>query len=1068
MPGIGRGRTDMTGQMDDAPGVTGGRPGLRTLIALTMLLIASLGAGIAGWAAIKQQDATNLERRLAQAQTMELADRMPLIDASRSARLLQERLEHHLDDANRLQKLADAARQADPARAQRYSLDAQEAQLLANALRPFVEFLPNILAPANSLDERRIGLVAVGSLQRRGFQAQWIEAAADPNSGGQARITYLEKERIEIFDEQVLGLAIVVVGLVASLVGLTLADLSGARPGVAIALYLLAIAGAGGAIATALWIDDTLIGIVGGVATAFAFLVGVAWLLGWLGTARPTDEPLQPQGIDQGGFAGGSVQIQETHHGFSRLLIVAIALAALVSSVIGYWYAVSGSRGDDAAHEAYQQQLDVVRRSGRASTAVITTFEGLSDLYERRVRCRAARNRSALAGEGRITEPSAIASLDEVARCGSLTDTNGDPRGLIDLDRRFGPQADTRFPLRLQQHVTGVTEHANTAESLALWDGYGELAAFWHAKTTSFLAGLTIIAIALYVLGQALAMVQLGVARAMAACGIAMTLGALGWSALTWARPLPTGSASTKAGCDVPASLDAGMAALQSTYRMRASAHNYALGSLKLIAADSTTDFASAISSLECAVEFRASLALAYHDLAGAAALSQSAHKGQSYYSLPTKERLDDIERSARLGIDIQRRLELAPNAYALNSHAVALWGLGVRDGKIELIRQALDLVDRAIAIAERLERDRIRVSAEPEKNLYPWLSVLPLLHLNRSLFLIATDRLDEGRAAAERALTFGVNRDWSLGATMITATGLLDANCERLHPAARCVAIRLALADYKRALLEGAWEPEAKIKTGRIPGAALVVAPSQVSLAVRIGDFDPDKDRLSVIWSVTDPQWGVQDALTNIVPPATQSDLRVIKDRGVYLKRNVLPGGGYRRCLSPGQYTAEVFLNGRLETSVAAELKGPALTAARLEVINLAFCHPVGWTVAPPPEGTGWSAEPMVSFLNQKGAAAAYLLAIPMPQTAQADAAAADDAAVNRALGLLARRHPDAGTTEALKARLKPCDKAGTGDIARGLARSGSGLAHIALILVDALDGVPPCSIMNTVTLMH
>ncbi len=51
----------------------------RTLIALTMLLIASLGAGIAGWAAIKQQSSSNLERRVAQAQMMELADWLKLI-----------------------------------------------------------------------------------------------------------------------------------------------------------------------------------------------------------------------------------------------------------------------------------------------------------------------------------------------------------------------------------------------------------------------------------------------------------------------------------------------------------------------------------------------------------------------------------------------------------------------------------------------------------------------------------------------------------------------------------------------------------------------------------------------------------------------------------------------------------------------------------------------------------------------------------------------------------------------------------------------------------------------------
>ena len=54
----------------------------RTLIALTVLLIATLGAGVAGWAAIKQLSSTGLERRLAQGQIMELSDRLRLIEFS--------------------------------------------------------------------------------------------------------------------------------------------------------------------------------------------------------------------------------------------------------------------------------------------------------------------------------------------------------------------------------------------------------------------------------------------------------------------------------------------------------------------------------------------------------------------------------------------------------------------------------------------------------------------------------------------------------------------------------------------------------------------------------------------------------------------------------------------------------------------------------------------------------------------------------------------------------------------------------------------------------------------------
>jgi hypothetical protein len=291
------------------------RTGLRTLIALTMLLIASLGAGVAGWAAIKQQASTALERRLAQAQTMELAERLPLIDYSRSARNLQERLDRHLSEARNQRSLADAARAIDPARAQLHDLTAQEYTLKANVLRPFVEFLPNIINPDQSLDDRRMGLVAAASLQRRGFQAQWTEAASAvspaTDAPASARIAYLEKDRLEAFDGQVLKLALIVVALVVTLVLLTLADLNSRRRSLAAGLYLLAVIGAALAIGAAIRTDESLIPIVSGIMGAFNALVGIAWMFGWLGRRAEIDEPLQTQGIDNGGgFAGGAGRCQ--------------------------------------------------------------------------------------------------------------------------------------------------------------------------------------------------------------------------------------------------------------------------------------------------------------------------------------------------------------------------------------------------------------------------------------------------------------------------------------------------------------------------------------------------------------------------------------------------------------------------------------------------------------------------------------------------------------------------------------------------------------------------------------
>jgi hypothetical protein len=651
-----------------------------------------------------------------------------------------------------------------------------------------------------------------------------------------------------------------------------------------------------------------------------------------------------------------------------------------------------------------------------------------------------------------------------------LTSTDAAPAALDlgVLDRKFGPDADARFPVRLQQQVTEVTAAANAAEALALWDGYAEIEVFWNDKTTSFLACLTIIAIALYVLGQALAMVGLGVARAMAVCGIAMTLGALGWSTVTWLRPMGAQAAAAPTGCSVPKSLESPAQALAPEDRMQLAARNYALGALRLGAADTAADFASAISALECAVAFRPSLALAYNDLAGAKALSQSAHKAQAYYSLPTKDRLDEIERNARAAVDVQHGLGLAPNAYALNAHAVALWGLGIRDGKLSLITKALQVVEQAIRIAEPLEADRRKVSSDARKNLYPWLSVLPLLHLNHSLFLIANDRLEEGRAAAERALLLGASRDWSLAAAMLTATSLLDGACERMHAAARCAAVRQALAAYRKALLDGRWPDGIATPAGGGLSAGAVAAPSMISLAVGAPAFDPTKDHLQMIWSVIDPQWNVRDVLSNVTPAVAPSEIRVVKDRGVYVQRRIMLAGNYRRCLSPGRYSVEVYLNGRLEAVAKTEFKGPQLTASRLDRLNLAFCHPAGWKLWTHDEAPGWDPAPMVGFVNSAGKPAAYLFSFMMPKAVASGTQDANDQAIDRALERLARDQAGGATVESLKARLQPCNRAQPGGLARAVARGATGLVHVALLEIDALEGADACLVMNTVTIMN
>ena len=1034
-----------------------------------MLYVATLGAGIAGWAAMKQQSGTSLERRVSQAQVMELADRLQLTDQSRTAGHLQERLDRHMADATAHQARA-RANATDARRARLSSLDAQESLLLANVIRPFVEHLPNIITPDLRLDERRIELVSAGSLQRKGFLAAWIEhppgepSAAEAAQPGSGHLDFQEKQHAETFDAQVLALAQVVVALVLALVFMTFADMTAQSTAIARICYAIAVLCAAAAIAMAIWIDRGLIVIVGWVTAASLVFGLIAYALGWLKVSAPSDEPLQTPGIDTQGFAGSQVQLQDASRTFQRMLIAAIAVAALASSVIGYWYTAASSRGDNANQDAYQQQLQLLKRSGRATTAVLGTFSGLVDLYERRVRCGMARNKAALARDGllALTEKEAVFLEDMQCRGLEKLDPKDQHSVLLpELDQRFGPDADPRFPSRLQQHVAGQAPNSNSAEALALWDGFGELAVFWNSKTTSFLACLTIVAIALYVFGQALSMMQLRVSRALAASGVGMVVGAVAWSSAAWMSPMATSGPREQDACTSAFNRNT----TQPEETMRIAARHYAVGSNLLAMADSEADFSSAISALECAIRSRPNFALAYHELGGAKALSHSAHKGQSYYSLPTKEHLDEIERNARATIRIQQSLGLVPNSYALNSHAVALWGIGIRDGKLESIAEALKLVENAITISEALESNRRIVSRAPESNLYPWLSVLPVLHLNRSLFLIALDRLEEGRVAIQEALALQVQRDWSLAGIMVTATRLLQATCETLHPVERCSAIRSALDAYRQTLLMGSLTAAASATPNR---GQVTVSPSKVSFTARLPRFDPAKDRTRRALVRNRSAMGGARCPNYLVATRRGTRDEWSGNSAFAFSRSILPATLFRRCLTPGHYQADIFVNGQPAATSSFELRGAAMIAARLDALNLALCHPKGWQRWQGNADAPRPVETMTGFRNEEGRPIAFLFTFANPVDAQLDASEVAAYAKRRALQTLIDRGVLEGMVTDLEKKLKPCGRTLPGDLAVGTAAPGNGLAHVVLLLHDAMKDVAACDMMSSVTLMH
>lgn len=1057
--------------------------GYRNIIALTMLLLASIGALIAGWSAIKQQSSTALGRRVAQAQMLELSDRVRLVQEGQAAARWQRRLEAHLGEARRRHDMADRLRSSDLVHAHLLDLESSEAFLLAGASRPFLAALPHIMPDPVSIDERLVGLSAATALHRQGVKASWTEPVEDAssspdgrpatNSGVAGRLEYGEKIRQEEIDGQVVSLSRTVVGFVLALVLLTFADLFSGRRRISLTQYGAGLVVAIGSLALALTIDIALLPLVGSIAVAFVVFLAVSCGLGWLATPAEAD-PAQTQSIDAQGFAGGALQGLGRSDGFSRALIVGIAVSALVSAIIGYWYALANSRAEDAAQSAYEQELEVVKRASRATTAVLGTFDELVELYEARIRCQSARNRSAMALDNRIALPRSVADADAAQRCvdpETLEKATRHGLSLAELDKAYGRQADRRFPLRLQQHVIAATSAADASEALSMWDGYNERATYWNAKATTLLACLTIVAIALYIFGQSLAMAQVRATRAMAACAALLTAAAIGWSGLAWSTPEALGEDPGKTCRQMP-DADGSLAVSSPDHLLKVAAINFSAGQVQVRAALEEREFQDAVRHFECALKARPHFAMAHAELGEARAISQSAHRSNAYYSLPSKERLGAMLESARSTLAIAAIQGVEQNAYALNTYAVALWAKGIHDGDMALVREARTVVEKAIAWAEPLEQNRMQVSKDPARSYYPWLSIVPLLHLNRSLFLIADGRIDDARTAAEVALSLGVGRDWGLQATMVTAAALLEKHCEKLQPADQCAASRAGAKYLRQALVTGAWnhEPTAG-PADSLPAThrfAATVSPSRVSWAALPTGLDLDRDKLAVLWSVANEQWNVFDALPQLKPAISLNLVQRGQQGQLLMSENALAASDFKRCLAPGRYRAELYRNGRQMAVTEVDLRGPELQASSIEELNLALCRPSQWKPWHHDVDQARGAS-MAGFTSSDGRPAAFLFAIPLPETSDSAATAAQNAyAVERALETLRALKLVDGTLEAAKERLTGCTSPPAHGLIRAVAKGPGGIAYVAIVFADSLDPAHACDIVGSITMMH
>lgn len=227
------------------------------------------------------------------------------------------------------------------------------------------------------------------------------------------------------------------------------------------------------------------------------------------GTHEPTEPPTEVGEPTHERYP----RLPTVGHRFGGFVVSAIAITALCSAFLTYFYTREGGQANDFAAKAASEQLELMRSSSRQAIVAYQTIESLMTLRNVDLRRLAAKElRAKAAAEG---SPELFAIWDHEARRWGLSSETianrvapdpSDASSKETVSRVFqsekGPNDDPSFPAKLFKGSTILT----SAERLALWDAYDEANTASEVRANVFLAVATFFAIALYLFGQSLGM----------------------------------------------------------------------------------------------------------------------------------------------------------------------------------------------------------------------------------------------------------------------------------------------------------------------------------------------------------------------------------------------------------------------------------------------------------------------------------------------------------------------------------------------------------------------------------
>ncbi len=985
----------------------------RTGLACLMILVASFGAAIAYWIAHNEQDSARLHRELTLGQMLELSIRQETVGDVGYRALLEERQRNHDIQALSFMDAAKRLRAADPLQAREYDYRAQQellqwyfvASLLVSLAS--VDTGPGMSARLDdeinarlmrqgfykgptSLDERPAGTSPAAPTSTpaptlppspTSATAPAAKPAAETGSTPtldhqDAETTYegiVEHARLPTWQrvyreihglhDHVPLLALSVVFFVGGLVCMTISDLIYTRPVWSNLILALGALSTLGALASA-FIWDFSVWAPMFVVALGGMLVGLAfWILGvfrfqLLQPSAETHE-VEPKQVP---FAHLVL-----HHGHTlreRMDVMLIAVTVLLSSVVGYWYASAQVQADLASDRAFESELRLNNLSGeRWVSGTATRLTPALALLSQRLRCELASQQLVLLPQGASAEARDSADRTRAADCKELDTDHAAELGKLLDTVHFDTAAAPGSALVTGSRYSGG---ANPAQLFALADGYIAQAEVWEGRSAVYLLGLTVFAIALYLLGQSLGMDTDMPSLVLAASGVTFAVGTFAYVARVHWKPVDQPVHIAQGPCK--ATGDA----------VEVAAAFYGQARALYDSADTGDAYRQAAEAFGCALTVRPDFARAQYERSFADTYIGQNDVGSSYYNFPTKDRMPEIYASLEKTAEVLDHGGWTPTPRMLNSRGFNAELLAFTSADVSLVGKAIESFKASISGAGFLGAD-----GKPDKKKTEQLKpsdrdLYAMIYTNLGLGYLANDDAAHAVEAYGIALEhFALAKNPPLVASSLSDLNTLDGYCHQLsHDAERCKRTYARIVDVRRMLLLGRAGPIKPVPTTlTVTDFDTWVRPARVGWRARIHNFDPKRDSLHVVWSEFSGDWNVW----RVVQPLFEAvDPAKISAQGLS-ESSTFYSADTASCLPPGRYRAEVFLNGTALVG-GRELEVGKYEDYRSRETNFALCKPEGWSESSFRQN-GEGRHLIRAFTNASGSATAYLFTFFAPR---------------------------------------------------------------------------------------